>query len=94
MTRLLLGFVTLALLAACGIQGDLERPDPMWNREHAIVSECRRERMHHEKLDSRCRQSTTVQPQTAPGPVTPPQSPTAPSANGADTTTATTTTTP
>ena len=80
MTRLLLGLAALILLSACGVQGDLSRPDPLWNHDHAIASECRRERSHHETLDSRCRQTMTVQPQT--GAATPPTSPTAPSANG------------
>jgi hypothetical protein len=80
MTRLLLGFAALTLLSACGVQGDLERPDPLWNSAHAIQSECRRERMHHETLDRRCRQTMQVTPTGTP--TTPPQSPTAPSGNG------------
>ena len=105
MTRLLLGLVTLTFVAGCGVQGDLVRPDPLWNREHAIASECHRERTHREPLDARCRQSMTVEPQSTS--VTPAQSPTAPNPtpaldpNGADdvdddatTTTTTTTTTP
>jgi len=80
MTRLWLGLAALTLVAACGVQGDLERPDPLWNNARAIQSECRRERAHHETLDQRCRQSMTVTPQTTAAPA--PASPTAPGANG------------
>lgn len=98
MTRLLLGLAALTLTAGCGVQGALERPDPLWNSERAIQSECHRERTHRETLDRRCRQTMSVTPQSTA--VTPPQSPTAPSANGTidqsspaspDTTTTTTT---
>ena len=94
MSRLLLGFAALTLLSACGVQGELERPDPLWNKERAIEVECRRERTHHEHLDDRCRQSATVQPQSTAA--SPPQSPTAPETPAPDTSTstATATTTP
>ena len=85
MSRLFLGFAALTLLAACGVQGDLERPDPMWNSQRAIQVECRREREHNEHLDRRC---TPPAAQTAP--VTPPQSPTAPESPATTTTTTTT----
>ncbi|MFT3729430.1 MAG: hypothetical protein QM759_16520 [Terricaulis sp.] len=85
MTRLLLGLSALTLLSACGVQGDLARPDPLWNHDHAIASECHRERTHREHLDARCRQTATVQPQT--GAAAPPQSPTAPENPATPTTT-------
>jgi hypothetical protein len=91
MSRLLLGFAALTLLTACGVQGQLERPDPLWNKERAIEVECRRERTHREHLDDRCRQSVAVQPQSAT--TTLPQSPTAPETPAPDTSTSTATTT-
>jgi len=32
MTRLMLALAVVTLLSACGIKGDLARPDPLWNR--------------------------------------------------------------
>ena len=57
MTRLLLGLAALTLLTACGIKGDLERPDPMWNSDEAIAAECRRqveENVPPSRRDPRC----------------------------------------
>lgn len=58
-TKALLGLAALLTLGACGIQGDLERPDPMWNREDAIRRECERQRDNNEDLDPRCAQYQT-----------------------------------
>ena len=33
MKRFMLALAALTLVSACGIQGDLERPDPIWNRD-------------------------------------------------------------
>ena len=54
MRRVILGLVALSLLGACGIPGDLERPDPLWNREDAIRSECQRQIENNEEPDARC----------------------------------------
>ncbi len=54
MTRILLGLAGLTLLSACGIQGDLERPDPLWNREEALRRECARQAEANQPQDPRC----------------------------------------
>lgn len=54
MSRLVLVATALALLSACGIRGDLERPDPLWNREDAIRRECQRQIDNNEPQDARC----------------------------------------
>ena len=36
MSRLLLALAALTVVSACGIKGDLERPDPMWNSEDVV----------------------------------------------------------
>lgn len=59
MSRLVLAALGLALLSACGIQGDLERPDPMWNRDEAIRRECQRQAENNERQDARCAQYQT-----------------------------------
>ena len=59
MSRVVLGFFALALLGACGIRGDLERPDPLWNSEDAIRRECQRQIDNNEDLDPRCAQYQT-----------------------------------
>jgi predicted small lipoprotein YifL len=56
MSRVLLGLAALTLLSACGIKGDLERPDPLWNREDAIRRECERQAANNEAQDPRCAQ--------------------------------------
>jgi Prokaryotic lipoprotein-attachment site len=66
MSRLLLGFALLTLVSACGVKGDLARPDPLWNREDAIRAECARQAAQHERQDPRC-----APPQTEASP--PPQ---------------------
>jgi predicted small lipoprotein YifL len=53
---LLLALTALSLLGACGIKGDLERPDPLWNRDAAIRRECQRQIEHNEPQDARCAQ--------------------------------------
>jgi len=57
--RLLLALAALTVVSACGIKGDLERPDPMWNSEDAIRRECERQMENNEELDSRCAQYQT-----------------------------------
>jgi hypothetical protein len=64
MSRVLLGFVALTLLGACGVRGDLERPGPLWNSEEAIRIECERQAENNEPLDSRCAQHETAAPTT------------------------------
>jgi predicted small lipoprotein YifL len=64
MSRLLLALAALTAVSACGIQGDLERPDPMWNREEAIRRDCQRQIDNNEEPDARCSQyQTGAQPQ-------------------------------
>lgn len=62
MTRLLLGLALMTLASACGIKGDLARPDPMWNREEAIRRECQRQIENNEQPDARCAQYQTAAP--------------------------------
>ncbi len=59
MSRLLIALAALTALSACGIKGDLERPDPMWNSEDAIRRECERQMENNERLDPRCAQYQT-----------------------------------
>lgn len=59
MSRMVLGFVALTLLSACGIKGDLERPDPLWNSEEAIRRECAEQAERNERQDARCAQYQT-----------------------------------
>jgi hypothetical protein len=59
MSRMVLGLFALALLSACGIKGDLERPDPLWNSEDAIRRECERQAANNEPQDTRCAQYQT-----------------------------------
>jgi predicted small lipoprotein YifL len=56
MTRLVLGLAALMLASACGIKGDLERPDPLWNSDEAIRRECARQIENNEAPDPRCAQ--------------------------------------
>ena len=66
MSRLLLALAALTLVSACGIKGDLERPDPMWNSEDAIRRECERQRDNNEDPDLRCAQyQTGAEPQAS-----------------------------
>jgi predicted small lipoprotein YifL len=66
MSRLLLALAALTLVSACGIKGDLERPDPMWNSEDAIRRECERQRDNNEEPDPRCAQyQTGAEPQAS-----------------------------
>jgi hypothetical protein len=63
MMRLVLSLGALALLSACGIEGDLARPDPLWSREEAIRRECARQAENNERQDPRCaEQQTSVPP--------------------------------
>ena len=59
MSRLVLGFVALAVLSACGVKGDLERPDPLWNSEEAVRAECQRRAENNEEADPRCERYQT-----------------------------------
>jgi predicted small lipoprotein YifL len=59
MSRLVLALAALTVVSACGIKGDLERPDPMWNSEDAIRRECERQMENNEDLDPRCAQYQT-----------------------------------
>ncbi|MGD9816156.1 MAG: lipoprotein [Hyphomonadaceae bacterium] len=59
MNRLLLGLAALTLLSACGVKGDLERPDPAWNRDEAIRRECEQQIARNERPDPRCAQYQT-----------------------------------
>jgi hypothetical protein len=59
MSRIVLALTALTLLSACGIQGDLARPDPLWNREDAIRRECQRQLENNEPQDPRCAQYQT-----------------------------------
>lgn len=62
MSRFVLALAALTLVSACGIKGDLERPDPLWNREAAIRRECQRQIENNEPQDARCaRYQTGVQ---------------------------------
>lgn len=84
MTRIVLGLVALGLLSGCGIKGDLQRPDPMWNSESTIRHECAYRMAHNQPLDPRCAQyqSGVATPAPTPQPqpqVQPPASPTQPS---------------
>lgn len=60
----LLGFAALTLLSACGVQGSLERPDPLWNSEEAIRQECERQIENNERVDPRCTRYQTGAPPT------------------------------
>ena len=66
MSRLLLGLVALTLVSACGIKGDLERPDPLWNRDDAIRAECQRQAEANREQDPRCAQYETGAQTTTP----------------------------
>ena len=56
MSRLVLALAALTVVTACGIKGDLERPDPLWNSEEAIRRECQRQIEENQPLDPRCQQ--------------------------------------
>lgn len=64
MKRTMLALAALTLLSACGVRGDLERPDPLWNSEEAIRRECARQRENNERVDARCAQYETASPTT------------------------------
>lgn len=56
MSRVILGLLALTMLSACGVKGDLARPDPMWNSDDAIRRECQRQAENNEEQDARCAQ--------------------------------------
>jgi predicted small lipoprotein YifL len=58
-SKIVLGLAALLALGACGIKGDLARPDPLWNSEDAIRRECERQMENNEDLDARCTQYQT-----------------------------------
>jgi len=59
MSRFILALAALTLISACGIKGDLERPDPLWNSADAVRRECQRQLENNEPQDSRCAQYQT-----------------------------------
>lgn len=59
MSRILLALAALTAVSACGIKGDLDRPDPLWNGDDAIRRECERQIENNEDLDPRCQQYQT-----------------------------------
>lgn len=59
MSRVVLALTALTLLAACGVKGGLDRPDPLWNSEDAIRQECQRQLENNERQDPRCAQYQT-----------------------------------
>lgn len=82
MNRMLLGLAALTLVSACGIKGDLARPDPLWNRDDVIRRECQHQVENNQRVDPRCaRYQTGVQaPSTAPATTTTPPAQTPPPA--------------
>lgn len=66
MRRVLLALTGLGLLSACGVQGGLERPDPLWNREEAIRRECAAQSENGRPRDPRCAQYETAVEDPAP----------------------------
>jgi len=56
MNRVILGLLALTMLGACGVKGDLARPDPLWNSDDAIRRECQRQAENNEEQDARCAQ--------------------------------------
>ena len=61
MNRLVLCLCLMA--GACGVKGDLARPDPLWNREEVLRQECARQTASNQPLDPRCAQYQTGAPQ-------------------------------
>ncbi len=59
MMRLASVLGALALLTACGIKGDLDRPDPLWNPDEAIRRECARQAENNQPQHARCAQYQT-----------------------------------
>lgn len=59
MSRLVLGFVALALVSACGVKGGLERPGPLWNSEEAMRAQCQQQIENNEEPDARCERYQT-----------------------------------
>ena len=59
MSRIVPALTALTLLSACGIKGDLERPDPLWNLEDAIRRECAEAAQRNQPQDPRCAQYQT-----------------------------------
>lgn len=62
MIRCVLGLAMLVLVTACGVKGDLERPQPLWNREEAIRRQCREQIERNQPVDARCSQYQTGVP--------------------------------
>jgi predicted small lipoprotein YifL len=56
MSRIILALAALTMISACGVRGDLDRPDPLWNSEDAIRRECQRQLENNETQDPRCAQ--------------------------------------
>jgi len=78
MSRMLLGLAALTLVSACGIKGDLARPDPMWNRDEVIRRECQHAVETNRHPDPRCARYQSGVQTPAPATTTPPPAQTAP----------------
>lgn len=59
-----LGLVALSLLSGCGIKGNLDRPDPLWNSEEAIRADCEEDIANNREPDARCERYQTAVPTT------------------------------
>jgi predicted small lipoprotein YifL len=73
MSRMLLSLAALTLVSACGIKGDLARPDPMWNHDEVIRRECQQQVENNRHVDPRCAryQSGVQTPSATPAQTTP-----------------------
>lgn len=73
MTRLMLALAVVTLVSACGIKGDLARPDPMWNHDEAIRRECAQQARDNRPQDARCGRYQSGADAQTPAPTTPHQ---------------------
>ena len=72
MSRMLLGLAVLTLVSACGIKGDLARPDPMWNADEVIRRECAERAANNQHQDPRCARYQSGVQTPPPAATTPP----------------------